>query len=226
MTDAIASSTADVARALAAAKQSAARGATVAGMTARSGTGRSGHEGDSVTLSDTAREVLKLRTPDGREIEVRPLTGLRMITPQSARAEAEAGIQRVMADLGIEGDLEFTIRPRDDGTLAVSGSHPRAAEIGAAINDDPALCKTLRELHMTSRFAHEGPLMREAAEAMRDAEVASPRSDPFAAMHALRQRMQTSSYTLTMTGGVLSTAFVDPTGQRFGGVAPEAASAS
>lgn len=225
MTDAIASSTADVARALAAAKQSTARGEGAAGTPGSTGTGRSGHEGDSVTLSDTAREILTLRTPDGREIEVRPLTGLRVITPQSARLEAEAGLQQVMADLGIEDDLEFAIRSRDDGTLAVSGGHPRAAEIEAAINDDPALRKTLRELHMTSRFAYEGPLMREAIEAARDLEEVSPGSDPFAATRALRERMQDSSYTLTMTGGVLSTAFVDPAGNRFGGVAPEAASA-
>lgn len=225
MTDAIASSTAEIARALAAAKQSAARGAAAAGTTDTAKTGRSGNEGDSVTLSDTAREILTLRTPDGREIEVRPLTGLRMITPQSARLEAEAGLQQVMTDLGIKGDLEFAIRPRDDGTLAVTGGHPRIAEVEAAINDDPALRKTLRELHMISRFVYEGPLMRDAMEAARDLEEVAPGTDPFAATRALRDRLQDSSYTLTMTGGVLSTAFVDPAGNRFGGVAPEAASA-
>jgi len=226
MTDAIASSTADVARALAAAKQSAARGAAATGTTERGGTGRSGHEGDSVTLSDTAREVLKLRTPDGREIEVRPLTGLRLITPQSARAEAEAGIRQVMADLGIEGDLEFAIQPRDDGSIAVESGDPRAAEIEAALNGDPALRKTLRELHMISRFAYENPAMRQAIEAVRAAEEdGAVTTDLFAAARAARERTQAASYTLTMTQDGLSTAFVDAAGQRFGGVSPEPADA-
>lgn len=226
MTEAIASSIAEVARSLAAAKQGAARGVSAApGPAASAGSGRSGHEGDRVTLSEAAQRIVKLRTADGREIEARPVTGLRLITPQSARAEAEAGIRQVMADLDIEGDLEFAIEPRDDGTIELSSSHPRAAEIEAAINDDPSLCKTLRELQMTSRFAYEGPLMREAMEAVRDAEERPASSDPFAAVRALRDRLQASSYTLTMTGGVLSTAFVDPAGQRFGGVTPEAASA-
>lgn len=225
MTEAITSSIAEVARSLAAVRQGAARGASAAGTGASAGSGRSGHEGDRVTLSETAQRIVKLRTPDGREVEARPVTGLRLITPQSARAEAEAGIRQVMADLDIEGDLEFAIEPRDDGTLDLSSSHPRVAEIEAAINDDPALCKTLRELQMTSRFAYEGPPMREAMEAVRDAEERPASSDPFAAVRALRDRLQASSYTLTMTGGVLSTAFVDPAGQSFGGVTPGAASA-
>ena len=40
----------------------------------------------------------------------------------------------------------------------------------------------------------------------------------FDALDAARERLATSSYTITMSGGSLTTAFVDPDGEHFGGI--------
>lgn len=222
MTEAVGSTAAEAARALAAAQQAqAGQRGTPAGTTETAKTSRTGNEGDSVTLSQAAQELVKIRLPDGTVAEGRPLTGLKPISPESLRAEAEAGIKQMMADLGIEGDLEFSIAPRGDGSLAVTSNDPRAAEIEAAINDDAALQKTLRDSHMIAKFVFEAPAMREAFETVRSSGHNASTRALFDSVQAMRERAETSSYTFTMTGGTLTTAFVDPSGERFGGVVPE-----
>src|SRR3546814_20189530 len=81
----------------------------------KAASGRTGHEGDSVTLSDAAQEALTVRTRDGVELTLIPLGKLKLITPQGQRSEAETAIKQLMADLGIEGDMEFSIEVKDDG---------------------------------------------------------------------------------------------------------------
>lgn len=103
MTEAIGSSAAELARALAAAPQAGHRDSGAAAAAQSAGTSRSGHEGDSVTLSETALQVVKIRHPDGTVAEGRLLTGLKPISPQGERAESEAAIQQMVVDLGIEG---------------------------------------------------------------------------------------------------------------------------
>lgn len=224
MTEVSGPSAAEAARALAAASQPGQR-STGAGAAAQStGTGRSGHEGDSVTLSDDAQEIVKLRLPDGTVVEGRPLTGLKLITPQGQRVESEAAIRQMMTGLGIEGDLEFSIALRDDGSIAATSGGAYAAEIGAAIDADPAFEKTLRDMLMSSKFTY----MAEASRTEREAAGTGDSSFPgrwLDSWSAARARTEAASYTFTMADGVLTTAFVDPSGARFGGAAPEAAAA-
>jgi hypothetical protein len=224
MTEAIGSSTAaEAARALAATQQASQRSAAAAAQSAA--TGRSGNDGDSITLSKQAQAILRLQ--DGTELLPIPLDKLKLITPEGQRSEAEAAIRQMMVDLGIEGDLQFSIKMRADGSrgggsIVVENSNPRAAEIEAAINGDPALQKTLRNMHMSSKIAYEMPAMREMFEASRAAGDKPVSPDLFSTARSARERTEAASYAFTLTGGILTTAFVDPSGAHFGGVAPEA----
>jgi hypothetical protein len=221
MTDAIGPSVSDVARALMEARQANNRAVTTAPQSAATGTGRTGNEGDTVTLSDAAQEALTVRTRDGTELTPIPLDKLKLITPQSQRGEAETAIKQLMADLGIEGDLEFSIEVKDDGSVAVKEAGAHSEEIEAAINADPSLQKLMRNSYMSAKFGYELPIMKEAMDAMRAAGDEPVGRELFAAIHAARDRVDAASFTFTLTQGVLTTAFVDPTGERFGGVAPE-----
>ena len=218
MAEAIGPSAADVARALTAAQQIGQRGAAP-GATESAATGRTGHEGDSVTLSEAAQTIVRLR--DGTEALPIPLDKLKLITPQGQRSEAEAGIRQMMADLGIEGDLEFSAKQREDDSMAVTSDDPRAAEIETAINGDPALRRALRNMRMSSKIGYEFPAMREMFEASRAAEDKPFAADLFGNVRSARERTEAASYAFTMTGDVLTTAFVDPSGARFGCIAPE-----
>ena len=220
MTEAIGPSISDVARALMEARQANNRAATTATQE-KAAPGRTGHEGDTVTLSDAAQEALTVRTRDGTELTPIPLDKLKLITPQSQRGEAETAIKQLMADLGIEGDLEFSIEVKDDGSVAVKGAGAHSEEIGAAINADPSLQKVMRNTYMSAKFGYELPAMKDAMDALRDAGDKPVGRDVFAAAHAARDRVAAASFTFTLTQGALTTAFVDPTGERFGGVAPE-----
>lgn len=223
MTDAIGPNVSDVARALMEARQTSNRAAAAATWE-KAATGRTGHEGDSVTLSDAAQEALTVRTRDGIELTPIPLDKLKLITPQGQRSEAETAIKQLMADLGIEGDLEFSIEVKDDGSVAVKGAGAHSEEIEAAINADPSLQKLMRSSYMSAKFGYELPVMKEAMDAMRAAGDEPVGRELFAAARAARDRVDAASFTFTLTQGVLTTAFVDPTGERFGGVAPETAS--
>lgn len=223
MTDAIGPSVSDVARALMEARRTSNRAAAGA-IQEKAAIGRTGHEGDSVTLSDAAQEALTIRTRDGIELTPIPLDKLKLITPQGQRSEAEAAIKQLMADLGIEGDLEFSIEVNDDGSVAVKGAGAHSEEIEAAINADPALQKLMRNSYMSAKFGYELPIMKEAMDAMRAAGDEPVGRELFAAVRAARDRVAAASFTFTLTQGVLTTAFVNPTGERFGGVAPETAS--
>lgn len=225
MTEAIGPSAAEAARALAAASQPGQRSTGAGAATQSTGTGRSGHEGDSVTLSDDAQEIVKLQLPDGTVVEGRRLTGLKLITPQGQRAESEAAIRQMMTGLGIEGDLEFSIALRDDGSIAATGGGAHAAEIQAAIDADPAFEKTLRDMLMSSKFTYMADASRiesEAAGGGGNTSFPHRWSDSWA---AARARTEAASFTFTMAGGMLTTAFAESSGERFGGVAPEAATA-
>src|SRR3546814_9156338 len=101
MTDAIGPNVSDVARALMEARQTSNRAAAVA-TREKAATGLTGHEGDSVTLSDAAQEALTVRTRDGIELTPIPLDKLKLITPQGQRSEAETAIKQLMADLRSE----------------------------------------------------------------------------------------------------------------------------
>jgi hypothetical protein len=224
MTLAIGPSVADVARALATAKQAGQSGsattATQSGA-ASGATGRTGNEGDSVTLSDAAQEALTLRTRDGIELTAIPLGKLKLITPQGQRSEAETAIKRLMADLGIEGDLEFSIEVKDDRSVAVKGAGVHSEKIEAAINADPSLQKLMHNNYLSAKFGYEFPITKEAMDAMRAAGDEPLGRELFAAVHAARDRVDAASYTFTLTGGILTTAFVDADGERFGGVTTE-----
>ena len=221
MTDAIGPSTSDVAHALMEARQATHRAAAAAPQTAASGTRRTGNEGDSVTLSSAAQQAVKLQGPNGEELKPLPISSLRLITPQGLRSDAQAGLQQIMADLGIEGDLEFSIEAGDDGALRVESGNPRAAELEAAINADPALQKTLREMEMFSTHALEMPEMKAAFDWIHEHEDQVPPRGLFDALDAVRERIEDSRYTVTMTGGTLTTAFMDSSGDSFGGVNTE-----
>ena len=90
------------------------------------------------------------------------------------------------------------------------------------INADPELQETLRHLRMTARFAEEGPAMRAAFEQLQQYEDRPAGPDVFAAVRALRARLDGADFTLSLSGGRLTTSFVDAAGQSFGGLAPEA----
>src|SRR3546814_15638998 len=77
---------------------------------------------------------------------------------------------------------------------------------------------------MSAKFGYELPVMKEAMDAMRAAGDEPVGRELFAAARAARDRVDAASFTFTLTQGVLTTAFVDPTGERFGGAAPEMAS--
>jgi hypothetical protein len=217
MTEAIGPSISDVARALMEARQSASRAGNAAAIqTAAGETGRTGHEGDTVTLSEAAHNAVRRPLLDDTESEAIPLSSLRKITPQGLRSDAEAGLQKIMDDLGVEGDFEFSIQLNDDGSFAVESDDPQAEALEAAINTDPALQRTFRELRMISGFAYHTPLLGDALESS-----GSARTEAFSAADAARERLNAASYTITMTAGKLTTAFVDPTGTRFGGVGLE-----
>lgn len=124
-----------------------------------------------------------------------------------------------------KGDLEFSIELRDDHSVTVTSTGAHAAEIEAAIGADPAFERTLRNMLMSSKIAYESPAMREVLNALRAEGNAPVAADLFAAVSAARDRTAAASYTLSMTQGVLTTAFVDPSGERFGGIVPEEASA-
>ena len=214
MTNGIGSSVADVARALAAAKQANQSSASDASAPPRAATGRTGNEGDSVTLSAEAQKSFKL---DGSVTPI-DMSKVRLVTPQGLRGDAEAGLQKVMADLGIEGDLEFAISVNDDGSIAVQSDDPQAEALEQAINGDPALQKTLREMEMFSGHSVTMPAMKEAFDWRREHEDEVAPPGLFDALDAARERSENSSYTVIMIGGTLTTAFVDPDGERFGGI--------
>lgn len=220
MTDAIGPGVADVARALAASKQTTRQNDPAQSAATSSAAGRSGNEGDSVTLSDAAQEIVKIRLPGGTLAEGRRLTGLKLVTPQDQRVETEAALQQMMADLGIEGDLEFSIEVRDGRSIAVTGGGARAADLEAAINGDPQLQRMLGSGYRSAEIAYKFPALKEALDAIRAGENESVSRNAFAAARAAGQRVEASRYTLTMADGVLTTAFVDQAGARFGGIAP------
>src|SRR3546814_905540 len=162
----------------------------------KAASGRTGHEGDSVTLSDAAQEALTVRTRDGVELTLIPLGKLKLITPQGQRSEAETAIKQLMADLGIEGDMEFSIEVKDDGSVAVRGAGAHSDEIEAAINADPSLQKLMRSSHMSAKFGYELPFMKEAMDAMRAAGDEPVARELFAAARAARDRVDAASFTL------------------------------
>src|SRR3546814_13669814 len=93
-----------------------------------------------------------------------------------------------------------------DSSIAVQSDDPRAKALEQAINADPALQKTLREMKLFSCHALEMPKMRELMDWMREHEnEISPRS-LFGAVAAVRGRIEGSSYTGTVTGGTPTTA--------------------
>lgn len=221
MTDAIgpgvAPSVADVAHALAEARQASNR-STAAAAAQTPPAGRSGHEGDSVTLSARAQEAMKVQGPGGSELTPIPLGKLKLITPEGERSEAEAAIKQLMADLGIEGDLEFSIEMNDDGSVAVKGAGGHNADLEAAINADPALQRLMRTNYMSAKIAYTFPAMKELFSGGDDQGL---KMEALKAATAVRDRVEAASFTFTLSEGVLTTAFVDTTGGRFGGVAPE-----
>src|SRR3546814_9558760 len=148
------------------ARQPSNRAAAV-GSREKEATGPTGHEGYSVTLTHAAQEARTVRTRDGIELTPIPLDKLKLITPQGQRSEAETAIKQLMADLGIEGDLEFSIEVKDDGSVAVKGAGAHSEEIEAAINADPSLQKLMRNSYMSAKFGYELPVMKEAMDAMR-----------------------------------------------------------
>lgn len=228
MTDAIGPSVPDVVRALTEARQANNRSAAASAAPAEQAApaGRSGHEGDSVTLSPKAQQALaqqavKLTGPDGQELTPIPLDKLKLITPQGQRSEAEAAIKQMMADLGLEGDLEFSIEVKDDGSIAVQGAGEQGAALEAAINADPALQRLMRNSYMSANFAYTLPAMKDLFSAGEDQGIDRQAVE---AARAARDRVEAASFTFTLTDGLLTTSFVDPDGERFGGVAPEAGS--
>lgn len=228
MTDALTPSKSDVAHALMEARQVNRRSpaAAASSLAQTVAAGRSGHEGDSVSLSPRAQQALaqqavKVTGPDGQELTPIPLDKLKIITPQGQRSEAEAAIKQVMADLGLEGDLEFSIEVKDDGSIAVQGAGEQGAALEAAINADPALQRLMRNTYMSAKFAYTLPAMKNLFSAGEDQGVDR---QAVQAARAARERVEAASFTLTLTDGLLTTAFVDPAGGRFSTVAPEAGS--
>ncbi|WP_340116598.1 hypothetical protein [Pelagibius sp. 7325] len=217
MTDAIGPSISDVARALMEARQTTSRAAATAPQPAATGTGRTANEGDSVTLSAEAQKSIKL---DGSVTPI-DMSKVRLITPQGLRSDAETGLQAVMDELGIEGDLHFAITVNGDGSIAVAGDDPQAEALEQAINADPALQKTLRDMEVLSGHSLTMPAMKEALDWMREHEDQPAPRSLFDGVDALRQRIEGASYTFTMTGGTLTTAFVDAAGESFGGIGTE-----
>src|SRR3546814_5785123 len=100
-----------------------------------------------------------------------------------------------MADLGIEGDLEFSIEVKDDGSVAVKGAGAHSEEIEAAINADPSLQKLMRNSYMSAKFRYELPVMKEAMDAMRAAGDEPVGRELFAAARAARDRVDAASFT-------------------------------
>src|SRR3546814_2685593 len=98
-----------------------------------------------------------------------------------------------MADLGIEGDLEFSIEVKDDGSVAVKGAGAHSEEIEAAINADPSLQKLMRNSYMSAKFGYELPVMKEAMDAMRAAGDEPVGRELFAAARAARDRVDARS---------------------------------
>src|SRR3546814_2169184 len=74
----------------------------------------------------------------------------------------------------------------------------------------------MRNSYMSAKFGYELPVMKEAMDAMRAAGDEPVGRELFAAARAARDRVDAASFTFTLTQGVLTTAFVDPTGERFG----------
>src|SRR3546814_19951146 len=111
-----------------------------------------------------------------------------------------------MADLGIEGDLEFLIEVKDDGSAAVKGAGAHSEEIEAAINADPSLQKLMRNSYMSAKFGYELPIMKEAMDAIRAAGAEPVGRELIAAASAARARVDPASFTFTLTQAVRTTA--------------------
>lgn len=221
MLDAIGSTVADVARALAAAKQSVRQDDGGQAAAASAAPGRTGHEGDSITISQEARQRYKLEGPDGQPLKPLTLTPDMRITPQGLRGKAEAGMQAILSDLGIDGDVEFSVSVNDDGSIAVQSEDAPAEALESAINADPALQKTLRQMEQMSGHALTMPEMRKIVDWQHAHEDEIPPAGQHDGWRALQDRLGASSYRVTMVGGTLTTAFVDPAGERFGGIGTE-----
>src|SRR3546814_11364249 len=119
-----------------------------------------------------------------------------------------------MADLGIEGDLEFSIEVKDDGSVAVKGAGAHSEEIEAAINADPSLQKLMRNSYMSAKLGYELPVMKEAMDAMRAAGDEPVAREPFAAAPAARDRAAAPRFTFTLKPRAPHPALVDTTGAR------------
>src|SRR3546814_19301361 len=74
-----------------------------------------------------------------------------------------------MADLGIEGDLEFSIEVKDAGSLAVKGAGAHSEELEAAINADPSLQKPMPTRYLSAKFGYALPGLKAALADMRTA---------------------------------------------------------
>src|SRR3546814_17508785 len=114
---------------------------------------------------------------------------MKPITPQGLRSGAESALQGIMADLGIEGDFEFSITVKDDSSIAVQSDDPRAKALEQAINADPALQKTLREMKLLSGHALAMPKMRELRDWMRGHKNELTHRSPFGEGEGGRRRI-------------------------------------
>src|SRR3546814_11417120 len=106
-----------------------------------------------------------------------------------------------MGDVGIEGDFEFSITVKDDSSIVVQSDDPRAKALEQAINADPALQKTLREMKLFSGHALEMLKMRELMEWMQEHENEISHRSLFGAVEAVRERIEGASSTVSTTGG-------------------------
>ena len=178
--------------------------------------GRASGTLDMITLTKSARAAAALMADAraataGKTLSLNP-KGLNEL--DAMMAEAQSGIQDMLQALGIVGDTALTISVRPDGSVSVNSDHPRAAEIEAAINGDPGLRNALVGVHVMAST-------RRIADAMGQA-MAAARADEgnagayFNWVRGIIAQTNGADQVFTMTGGSLSTSFVDTAGNRFG----------
>lgn len=170
---------------------------------------------DTITLSKTAQAASAMWTDAASAAN--PLLSLG--TPQqsdldSLLSQAQSGLQKIMDNLGISSDFQFTLTVQPDGSVKVNSDDPRAAQLQDAINNDPDLRNALVGVHVMSVMQRIAAATGQALDGAQSNE--NQASDYFQWVRGVIDQTKTADQVFTMSGGKLTTSFVDANGNQYG----------
>lgn len=160
----------------------------------------------SVTLSPAAEGVQKLGS-DFKRLTLDPAYHLQ---------QAEVGLKDLMARLGIPENTDIQIEVQENGEISVDGDHPLMSQLAESLNGDDA-DPFLRSSFI---FARNGTIMSHIGVAA-DLAANGASESPGKADHyhdwvrSVAANAQSSSMSVSMSGGALSASLVDRNGTAY-----------